>query len=207
MINKLPYLLVSMICIWSSSLAQMGFEQYYYMTHDQVKSPVSIVNYESPKHLYTEIRHNYEAINTLSIYLGETFSNKGNVEYSITPIIGVLMGKLKGGSIGVNVFVEHKKFFLSTQSQYTFASHEKKENFFFAWSELAFQPRPWFFIGLSTQHTYSPKAKSWILESGLVTGISHGKWTFPIYSFNPLNTSRYFMVGINFNGGLFKRKK
>jgi len=113
------------------AVAQIGFEQYYYVTHNQVMAPVSVVNYESSKNLYVEARHNYDEINTFSLYLGETFSGKGKIEYSITPMIGALVGKMKGGSLGVNALVEHKTLFFSTQSQYTFSRKEREENFFF----------------------------------------------------------------------------
>jgi hypothetical protein len=196
-----------MIFIASGAAAQIGIEQYYYMTHIQVAAPVSVVNYNSPKNLYVEARHNYDAINTFSLYLGETFSGKGKLEYSITPMMGVLVGKLKGGSIAVNALVERKTLFFSTQSQYTFSHKEREENYFFAWSELGYQPCSWLFFGLSTQHTYIHKVNSWESEPGILLGFSIGKWSFPIYSFNTMSDTRYFVAGINFKGGLSNRKK
>jgi len=207
--NSLPCLIFFMIFMKTNTQAQIAFEQYCYVQDKEMMTLVPIFNFENRNHWYVEARYNYEDLNTVSIYLGRTFSNAGKdkLTYSIIPVLGGVMGRFKGGSAGVNAVIEYEKLFFSTQSQYTFSCNEKSADFFFAWSELAYQPLKWFYFGLSAQQTYLPEAKSSVCEPGAVLGFTVRKWTFPLYCFSPTRNSKYFVLGINFTAGTFKRNR
>ena len=168
---------------------------------------VPIFNYESSNHMYVEARYNYEELNTFSVYAGRTFSGADKLSYSVTPILGGVIGKFTGSSAGVNVVVEHGKIFFSTQSQYTFSFRDPNEDFLFAWSDLVYQPWKCFYVGLSTQQTFLTKEKYFLAESGLALGFVTGKWTFPLYCFSPLGYGKYLVLGINYSVGSLKRNK
>jgi hypothetical protein len=34
-------------------------------------------------------------------------------------------------------------------------------------------------------------------ETGLLMGFTKGKWTVPVYLFNPLHDQKYFIIGLN----------
>ena len=189
-----------------NAVGQVAFEQYYYIKNRQRVESVPLFNYTSRENLYIEARYNYEEANTFSFYLGRSFANEGKFSYTVTPLMGVVMGRLSGGSIGVNATLEYQNIFFSTQSQYTASLHERKANFIYAWSELGYQPWKWFYFGLSTQQTYSPEVDP-LISAGVFVGFSIGKWTFPVYSFNPMSDTRYFVLGINFSGGAFHRSR
>jgi len=168
---------------------------------------VPIFNFESSNQTYVEARYNYEELNAFSFYLGRTFTGKNKLTYSVTPILGGVVGKFRGGSAGVNVVAEYGKIFFSTQSQYTVSFHEASDDFLFAWSDLVYQPWKWFYVGLSTQQTLLTHDKSFVGESGIALGFVKGKWTFPLYCFSPLGDGKYLVLGINYNAGSLKRNK
>src|SRR5688572_15089237 len=112
-------LLVFITCFTTEIVAQVGFEQYGYIKKNETMTLVPIFNYESSDHTYVEARYNYEDLNTFSFYIGRTFSGKDKLSYSLTPILGAVMGKFTGGSVGMNGVLEYGDLFFSTQSQYT----------------------------------------------------------------------------------------
>jgi hypothetical protein len=173
-----------------------GVGQYYYMRTNEASTVVPVAYYQFSNKWYGEARYNYDELKTFAIYAGRTFSNKGELSYSATPVIGGLVGRMNGGSLGVNFDLEYKKLFFSSQSQYSFSMEEKKNQFFFNWSELAYKAWPWFYAGIGMQQTnvYQANGK---FEPGLLVGFSLKNWTFPLYVFSPSGNNRYFILGIN----------
>jgi hypothetical protein len=205
--NSRPCLLFFMIFMVIDVLAQVGFEQYVYLNDKKMMALVPIFSYEARNHTYVEARYNYEEHKTFSLYLGRVFSGEDKLSYWVTPMLGGVIGKFKGGSAGVNAVVEYKKIFFSTQSQYTHSFQELNPDFFFAWSDLGYQPWEWFYVGLSAQQTYLPQTMCLLVETGVVLGFTAGKWTFPAYYFSPISDNQYFVLGINYSVGAFKRNR
>lgn len=173
-----------------------GFEQYYYSGNKGASTIVPRVYYQSKKNWYGEVRYNYEEVATFSFNAGKTFSNDGNISYSITPTVGVVAGRLNGASMGMNTEVDYKNLFFSSESQYTFSAQSKYADFLFNWSELCYQATSHIYTGLALQLTHLYKtANTW--EPGVMIAFSFNKFTFPLYAFSPANSKRYFVLGIN----------
>ena len=191
-------MIVFLLLVAKNSYAQEGVEQYCYVGSDGTFTWVPMIHFIGKENWYTEARYNYEEMNTGSLYTGKMFLNEGKkLSYSVTPMVGVVIGKFKGGSAGLNLTLDYNDFFFSSQSQYTFSVKDKEANFLFSWVEAGYQPRPWIYVGLSIQHTYYGQLNTGLFEQGVVVGLSIGKLTFPFYGFNPLSDSRYFVLGIN----------
>jgi len=173
-----------------------GVEQYYYSGTHGTSAIVPRVYYQNKKNWYAEVRYNYDEIGTLSVNVGKAFSKKGAVSYTITPLAGVVAGRLNGGSLGVNAEAEYKNLFFSSESQYTFSSGSRYENFLFNWSELGYQVTSRIYTGLALQMTRAYKTAN-LFEPGIMAGFSFDKFTFPLYAFSPLTNKRYFVLGIN----------
>ena len=173
-----------------------GIENYNFLSSKEAYLWMPIVHHTGKKGVYTEMRYNYEDVETASVYLGKSFSKEGNLSYDITPMLGIVFGNFNGGSLAVNMDIELKKTFLSMQTQYTVSSDAKENNFLFNWTELAYQPLQWFYTGVSMQQTkiYNSSFKS---EYGVLVGFLVKKFTIPVYVFNPVNKNRNFIVGIN----------
>jgi len=178
------------------SQSRISFEQYSFMGAGQASLLAPVAHYQTRQNWYAEARYNYEDINTLSLYAGRTFSGEHDFSWSLTPMIGGMAGKLKGGSLGLNSECSFKKFNFSSQAQYSVSAGSRYDNFFYNWSELCYQPFSWVYTGIALQHTRLYATNS-LVDPGILVGFSFNQWSFPVYSFNPFANERYFVVGIN----------
>lgn len=172
---------------------RVGFEEYYYTGQRLSSAQVPKVYYQGQNNWYGEVRYNYEAEQSFSVYTGRTFSRQDTLSYYFTPMAGIVAGKCKGGSAGMNMGVGYRSLSFSSVFEYNFLG--KDRSFFFNWSELGYQLTGHVYAGLALQQTciYN-KATAW--EPGLQIGLSLGKWVFPVYAFNPAANKRYFVLGI-----------
>lgn len=177
--------------------AQGGLEQYCYLEKNKSSVWVPVMHYRSTRGWYAEGRYNYEAMNTFSLYAGKEFTKKGKFSMTATPLVGGVVGEFKGLSAGLNLTLDYGKFFFGSQSQYTISANPENLDFFFSWSEIAFQPARWIYFGLSAQYTYYSAVNQSLFEPGAVIGFEIGKWTFPLYCFNIMEDKKYFVLGIN----------
>ncbi len=185
--------------LWHNVTAQphAGLEQYYYMGTYKTFTIVPVVYYQSSKNWYAEGRFNYEAINTLSLYGGKTYEKKAAFSYTASPIAGIALGRMNGGSIGINLETDYRKFYFNTQSQYTFSVQQRSNNFIYSWSDLTYQITEKFAAGISVQQTKLYQVNG-AFERGFLIKPTYKSWTFPLYIFKPETDDRYFVLGINY---------
>ena len=96
-----------------------GIEQYFYTHVPFSEAFVPVAHIESSNNFYAELRYNYEDAKTLSLYIGKTLTGGNNLEYTITPMLGYSTGQFTGISFAANTDAGWKKFFLSSQTQYS----------------------------------------------------------------------------------------
>ncbi|MGI4727839.1 MAG: hypothetical protein ACRYGB_04635 [Janthinobacterium lividum] len=185
--------------LWLSAKAQSsaGLEQYYYMGNYHTFAFVPVVHYQTNQNWYAEGRFNYEALNTLALYGGKTFEKKATVSYSATPILGVVLGEMNGGSAGLNLEMDYRRFNFNTQSQYTFSIHQQNSDFIYSWSDLTYQFAEKFAAGFSLQQTKLHQVNG-AFERGFLIKPTYKSWAFPLYVFKPESRERYFVLGINY---------
>lgn len=183
-----------------------GIEQYNYIGAPGESAFVPVVHFETKRGWYTEARYNDDEQNTFSLYSGKRFSREGNTSWSVTPMLGVCLGYLKGSSAGVYFDLEVNNFYFSAETQYTVAFDKVNENYFYNWSETGFSISDHFYTGLTFQFTKYPKENT--IDPGIVAGLSFKNISFPVYVFNPFNNGgRYFVLGLNYEYSLKKKKK
>ncbi len=186
------------------SQSEAGLEQYSYISKGSFRvNP--ILWYQFKSGWYAEGRYNYEADNTLSVYVGRTFQKESTISYAISTLAGIVAGQFNGGAIATNTDLQYRNFFLYLQSQYAFSIKDKGENYLYNWVDLGCNATPWLAVGLSMQLTNGYKTKA-IVEKGFFITPSYGKWSFPIYIYNPGSAEVYNVVGINY-AWRFKGKK
>jgi hypothetical protein len=185
--------------LWRNVKAQpqAGLEQYYYLGTYQTFTLVPVAYYQSSKNWYAEGRFNYEALNTLSLYGGKTFAKNAAVSYSATPILGLVLGQMNGGSVGLNLEMDYRKFSFNTQSQYTFSVQQRSNRFIYSWSDFTYRFFEKFAAGVSLQQTKLYQVNG-ALEKGILLKTGFKSWTFPLYVFRPETSDRYFVLGINY---------
>jgi len=191
--NKL-FFIASLMCIECSAQLTGSIEQIYYFDEGRSFSMGPIVQLQNNKNWYVEARYNYEEKRTLSFYIGKSFSRDGEFSYSIVPLFGGVVGRFNGGSAGLNMDLDYKNFYFSTQSQYTFSVNDEINNFYFSWSELGYQPLKWLYAGLALQETYSPQIKETLTYPGFVVGFAYKKWTVPLYGFKTGEGTQAFVA-------------
>lgn len=173
-----------------------GLEQYHYMGTQGSGAFIPIAHFQDRKGWYAEARYNYEQDETFSLNLGKTFAvGKGGI-FSVTPLAGGVLGKLKGLNVGSNVDVQYEKFFFSSEMQYTWCTADVRRSFYFNWSEAGYRPFHWLFTGLSIQHT-QPYHATAEFEPGVLAGLSFKNISLPVYFFSPFQDKRYWVAGVS----------
>jgi hypothetical protein len=190
-------LFIIMILLYhmADSQQRMGVEGLFYTGGPSRSAAVPRAYFEDSKGWYGELRYNYEGPQTLSLYGGKTFAGQHDVSFSFTPMAGLLVGRLKGGSAGMNMGLEYKRLSITSLWQYTFLSGGPKLNFFYSWSELGFRITEKVYAGLALQQTrLYGAAGNW--DPGVEMSFLIQKWTFPLYLFNPISNQRHFVIGV-----------
>jgi hypothetical protein len=185
---------------------ETAVEQYHVVGSRQDYVPIVVAHVQNTKKWYAEARHNYEELETFSFYVGKTFTGKKKLSYTVTPLLGGALGNFNGISTGMNLDLEYRDFFFSLQCQYSISTDQRTSNFFYSWSELAYQPLQWLYVGGSIQHTRLYETKT-TFESGFLVGFTFKNVTIPVYAFAPFNRNRYFMLGLVIEWeNLYRRK-
>ena len=173
-----------------------GVENYNVINPGNGYAWVPVIHYKGNNNFYAEARYNYEDLNTVSLYGGRCFTGGKNISYSITPMTGLVFGKFNGVSFATNATADYRRLNFSGQVQYTVNSKEKKESFFYNWSEISYQVFEKIYSGISIQQTMQVNTKM-KTEKGLLIGYCSGKITIPVYIFSPFK-NRSIITGLIF---------
>jgi hypothetical protein len=167
---------------------------FYYAMRDQSDFGVGVAALNrGPLHL--EGRYNYEARDAGSAFLGWNFSGGDTVTFAITPIIGALFGSTHGVIPGVEVSIAYGPFDAYIEAEYVYDSHDQTNNYYYAWSELAWKPVEWLRLGLVGQRTRVVQTER-DFQRGIFAQVILGKATLSAYAFNPDTGSRYAIIAL-----------
>jgi hypothetical protein len=186
---------VFLLCtIRAVSQKSIGLEQSVYYSKQTSFTFVPVISLQSKKGWCAETRFNYEDIQTVSLHFGKTFSKESGLSYSLTPMLGGLIGNTNGVSLGSNIELNYKKLNWLTQTQYVFS----KQDFIYTWSELFYSPAKWLYMGSVLQHTYL-KDSGHVWEPGVGIGFSVKNLSITAYDFVALSSnSQTFVVSLAF---------
>ncbi|HNS18290.1 MAG TPA: hypothetical protein PKI34_10760 [Bacteroidales bacterium] len=148
--------------------------------------------------LHLEARYNYEDINTFSAWIGYNFSGGNNVEYTITPMAGGIIGNTNGIAPGLEIILGLDRFELSSESEYVFDLHDNGNNFFYNWTDLTYSPFEYLWLGLSAQLTQMPHYELEI-EPGFLIGGGFKRYEMSGYLFSPGFDELYFVLILSAN--------
>lgn len=205
MIRNFIFTLCILVQYSLSAQSKMVFENYNYLGQPGSGSVVPMMHFETKNNWYAELRYNYEEVNTLSFFGGKTFSPGGEKRYGLTPLAGFSVGDFTGVSAGLNIDAEWDKTFLASQSQYSMATKQGADNFFFNWSELGCDLSNNFFGGLAVQLTLQHDNNS--TEPGFFAGLNFSNISIPVYVFSPFTKDRYFVIGIYYEYTMKGKKR
>jgi len=177
--------------------SKLTLGQYAYIMGHETSYVSPVIQYQNSRHWYAEARYNYEDMHTFSLYAGRTFSGDHTISYTITPMLGGMVGKLQGGSLGLTASLNYKKIYCSTQSQYILSARDHTDNFFFSWSEAGYHLLKCLDAGLSLQHTIYSEGNA-LSQPGVFACYSFRRWSFPVYCFLPAHEPCFFVAGITY---------
>lgn len=131
--------------------------------------------------LHLEARYNYEDRETFSMWAGYNFNGGRKLEYTITPMIGGVVGRTTGVAPGLEMTFTYKGFELYSESEYMFDF--ENENYFYNWSDLTYSPLEWLWFGISGQRTRVYQSDLEV-QRGLLIGGGLKNWELSTYFYN-----------------------
>ncbi len=148
--------------------------------------------------LHLEARYNYEDFHTFSAWVGYNFSGGKKLEYTITPMIGGVIGNSNGVAPGLELTLGLNKFELYSEQEFLFEFSDKTYNFYYNWTDLTYAPKDWIWFGLSGQRTrlYQTDLE---IQRGLLIGGGIKNWEFTGYLYNIGFDEPFYIFTLSFN--------
>jgi hypothetical protein len=145
--------------------------------------------------LHLELRHNYEAINATSAFVGWTFSGGETVAWELTPLLGFVRGTKQAFAPGLEASLTWGRLDYYIEAEYVNERNASADSYFYAWSELGFKALEWLRIGAVAQRTriYGGERE---LQRGPFAQVSLGRAKLGAYWFNPGSNERVFVASI-----------
>jgi hypothetical protein len=147
--------------------------------------------------LHLEARYNYEDRETFSAWVGYNFSGGNKLEYTITPMVGGVVGLSDGIAPGLEITLGLKRFELYVESEYFFDIEATENNFFYNWTDLTYSATDWLWFGLSAQRTRLYQTDLDI-QRGLLIGGGLGQWELTSYLYNVGFDDPFVLVTLSF---------
>jgi hypothetical protein len=148
--------------------------------------------------LHLEARYNYEDINTFSAWFGYNFNGGNKFQYTITPMLGGILGNTNGIAPGLELDFQYYGFELSTQSEYVFDFQGMDNNYFYNWTDFTYSPLDWLWFGLSFQRTrlYETPLE---FQYGLLAGGGYKWFGLTGYLYNLGSDDPYLILSLTIN--------
>lgn len=156
---------------------------YYYSPPDEDNFLLVIATADRGS-LHLEARHNYEALDTSSLFAGWTFAGGDALTYELTPMLGAVFGDTQGIAPGFEASLAYGSTDFYTEAEYLYDFDNHEDSYTYAWSELGFSPLEWLRFGLVGQRTRVYHSDRDIQRGGFAQ-LMVGKATLGVYVFNP----------------------
>ena len=188
---------VFLLPLLASSQKQVGMEQYYFHEPQSLGLIVPKINYQSPKNWYGELRYNWEELGTASVHVGKAFDfDFSSADITIIPLAGICFGQIQALSAGTIIEANVHRFSFFSEPQYVSSLNDRSTDFFYSWSEVAYQIKPFLYAGFALQQT-KVADQPFLWEPGILGGVSIKNFDVPIYLFNPFSPGRNIVFGLN----------
>ncbi|HYE56249.1 MAG TPA: hypothetical protein VD996_15475 [Chitinophagaceae bacterium] len=191
-------LLIASLALLHYGLAaqsKLTLESYHYRDGG-TSTVMPVIQMETNNRWHAEVRYNYDAHQTLSVYAGRTIERGREIMYSITPMLGYSAGKFNGPSVAVNAEATWNNIFLYSQTQYNLSAQARSQSFFYTWSEAGYDISERFFTGVTLQYTLASGER--LIEPGIMGGLSFNNVSLTCYLFKPAAEDRYIILGLNY---------
>lgn len=143
--------------------------------------------------LHLEGRYNYEERNTGSAWFGYNVSFGNKVAFTVTPMVGGIIGGLTGVGAGFELSVEWWKLYLATDGEYVWDIGDIDGSFLYNWSQLGLSPWPWLEVGLAGQRTRAYHSDR-EYQPGFFGTLTWKIWNAGVYVLNPDQSPVYIIA-------------
>jgi hypothetical protein len=171
-------------------------EAYYYILPNE-KNTTTIIGYADYKAFHSEIRYNYEDMQTVSVFGGYRFNTGHSFIVEVTPIIGLAAGNTDGVIPGLLLNLTWKKFDFYSESEYVMNFEGNENNYFYTWSELGITPFNNFRTGISANRTRLIHSNL-DFQRGIFIQYTFRKLTAGFHYFNPLTSESYGIITVGY---------
>lgn len=146
--------------------------------------------------LHLEARYNYEDRETFSGWIGYNFTGGEQLEYTITPMAGGVVGNSDGLAAGLEITLTYKSFELYAESENFFDFDSRDNNYFYNWTDLTYAPTDWLWLGISGQRTRLYQTDLDI-QRGILVGAGLKNWELSTYCYNLGFDDPFFLVTLS----------
>jgi hypothetical protein len=168
---------------------------FYFIPHDFFILPVVRADKNA---LHLEARYNYEDMETFSGWIGYNFMGGNEFEYTITPIVGGVVGLTDGIAPGLEFTLSYKGFELYNEAEYLFDAASNENNFYYNWADLTYSPTDWLWVGISGQRTRLYQTDLDI-QRGFLLGGGSDHWEVSGYLYNIFFDDPFVMISFSAN--------
>jgi hypothetical protein len=148
--------------------------------------------------LHLEARYNYEDRETFSGWVGYNFMGGNEFEYTITPMVGGVVGLTNGIAPGLEFTISYKGFELYNEAEYLFDTESSENNFYYNWADLTYSPNDWLWFGISGQRTrlYQTDLE---IQRGIILGGGSEHWELTGYLYNIFFDDPFVLITLSAN--------
>ncbi len=149
--------------------------------------------------LHLEARYNYEALETGSLWAGYNFTSGKKVVLDLTPMVGGVLGSLKGIAPGYLITLTYKRVQLYSNGEYVFDTQNRGRSFFYNWNQITYSPLKWLQLGLVSQRTRTYHT-SLDVQRGVLAGFTYKRVNFTtnVFNFGWTRPTEVLALGFNF---------
>jgi len=166
---------------------------FYFLPDDFFVLPVFLADKNK---LHLEARYNYEGQETFSGWVGYNISGGKKLEYTITPMVGGVVGLTDGVAPGLEFTFTYGRFELYNEMEYVFDLESDENSYFYSWSDLTFSPKDWLWFGISGQRTRTYQTDV-DYQRGLLIGAGLKSWELNTYFFNIDTDDPFIMINLS----------
>lgn len=156
-------------------------------------TPIIYAN-RGPLHL--ELRHNYEDLDTTSLFAGWTFETGETVDFAITPMLGAVAGDTDGIAPGVEFDLGWQRIAWYTEAEYLFDRNDRDDDYFYSWSSLTYEFSEQLSAGFVTERTKIVDT-DYEYQRGLALSFSIAGIDLSLYAYNFTSDDFYAVLALN----------
>jgi hypothetical protein len=167
---------------------------FYFLEDEFLLLPVIRLDHDK---LHLEMRYNYEDQETFSAWAGYNISGGNKLEYTLTPMIGLVAGNTNAIGPGLEASLSFKKFEFYTESEFIFDFESTSNNYYYNWSDLTYSAEDWWWLGISGQRLRSYNSEL-EFQRGFLIGGGGERWEINAYLFNIDTDSPFYVASFSY---------